>query len=675
MKVRFTSLMLAVLLILMAGSPAAAQEQKSNSFVDKVDVTDEAVTFMTKEGHYADFTLNVAGPDDFRLQRRFAGNATPVLGITTEKGVRLPDGPYTLEMTASPAMTDQQRKVLTEARQKGDRYQVGKLMKEIGLDRHAMIHSFHLSVAEGKFINPYAEEPKASPSGTNLGSVEGAPVENYEPMIDAVELTGQRWDAAYLPASPDANAQQAMLVSGNNAAPFARAAQAPAWYEATFQNTTAEGEPLNFHGYLRPVGYDGQGKLFMAYFRNADSPADGTWNQGYFLSENGSIRFLTHAEVTGAAQQAPLFDYVSQDAPSGEAAMPDQVILDDLIVDGSICAGFDCVNGESFGFDTIKMKENNLRLKADDTSATASFPQRDWQLTFNETLNGGAEKFSIDDVTGGRTPFTIEAGAPSHSLYVDDGGRIGLGTSAPVVEMHVVDGDTPTLRLQQDGTSGFTPQVYDIAANESNFFIRDVTNGSKLVMKIKPGAPTSSLFVAADGDVGMGGEESPDAQLHVVSDGGVGLLLQRSSGTIRFNLEDVANNSTWQLGNEAAGNEFRISKDGTGNTELALDASGNLTIQGICQESGQPGSCADYVFEEGYEMLTLEELEAFIEENGHLPNVPSTEEIIENGVVVQHFQGRLLEKIEELVLYTLEQQKTIDGLQTRLKALENERQK
>ena len=103
----------------------------------------------------------------------------------------------------------------------------------------------------------------------------------------------------------------------------------------------------------------------------------------------------------------------------------DFVINDDLIVDGSACIGFDCVNGESFSFDTIRLKENNLRIKFDDTSIAASFPRTDWQLTANSSANGGASKFSIDDISGSRTPFTVEANAPSHSLYVDDGGRIG----------------------------------------------------------------------------------------------------------------------------------------------------------------------------------------------------------------------------------------------------------
>ena len=80
----------------------------------------------------------------------------------------------------------------------------------------------------------------------------------------------------------------------------------------------------------------------------------------------------------------------------------DQVILDDLIVDGSTCVGQDCVNGEAFGFDTIRVKENNLRIKFDDTSSTSSFPQQDWQLTANDSSNGGLNKFSIDDITGGK---------------------------------------------------------------------------------------------------------------------------------------------------------------------------------------------------------------------------------------------------------------------------------
>lgn len=58
-------------------------------------------------------------------------------------------------------------------------------------------------------------------------------------------------------------------------------------------------------------------------------------------------------------------------------AWADQIILDDLIVDGSIRDGFDWFNGESFGFDPLRLEENNLRIRLQDTANSASFPPND----------------------------------------------------------------------------------------------------------------------------------------------------------------------------------------------------------------------------------------------------------------------------------------------------------
>jgi hypothetical protein len=61
--------------------------------------------------------------------------------------------------------------------------------------------------------------------------------------------------------------------------------------------------------------------------------------------------------------------------------------------------------------------------------------------------------------------------------------------------------DTPGIRLLQTNLSGFTAQTWDVAGNEANFFIRDLTGGSRLPFRIRPGAPTSSIDIAATGDV------------------------------------------------------------------------------------------------------------------------------------------------------------------------------
>ncbi|MFY9822079.1 MAG: tail fiber domain-containing protein [Thermoanaerobaculia bacterium] len=194
--------------------------------------------------------------------------------------------------------------------------------------------------------------------------------------------------------------------------------------------------------------------------------------------------------------------------------LKDVVTADDAIIQGSLCVGLDCVNNESFGFDTIRLKENNTRIKFDDTSTGTGFPNHDWQLTANDSASGGANKFSIEDITASTVPVTVTGSAPTNSIFVDSTGRVGFRTSTPVLDLHVNTSNTPALRLEQNNSGGFTAQTWDIAGNEANFFVRDVTGGSRLPFRIRPGAPTSSIDISADGDVGIG-TASPSQKLDV----------------------------------------------------------------------------------------------------------------------------------------------------------------
>jgi hypothetical protein len=211
----------------------------------------------------------------------------------------------------------------------------------------------------------------------------------------------------------------------------------------------------------------------------------------------------------------------------------DVLHYDDVIITGSLCVGFDCANGESFGYCTIKLKENNLQLCFEDTSV-GSFPTNDWKIQINDTTSGGASYFTLWDTDHGRRPFTIEAGAPAHSLYVEDYGRIGLGTSIPYVELHIVDGDSPTIRLDQDGSSGWTAQRWDLCGNETNFFIRDVTNGSKLCFRIQPNTPSNTLCMRSTGNVGIG-TWSPAYKLEIETTGeNSAVVCDRTDGATNF---------------------------------------------------------------------------------------------------------------------------------------------
>ncbi len=126
---------------------------------------------------------------------------------------------------------------------------------------------------------------------------------------------------------------------------------------------------------------------------------------------------------------------------------------------------------------------------------------------------------------------------------------------------------------------------------------------------------------------------------------------------------------------------------GTGNVangyKLAVDGK-IITEEVLVQLSG---SWPDYVFKEGYDLPALREIEKHIKEKGHLPNIPSATEVEANGVQLGEMDKLLLEKIEELTLYTIQQQKELQSqkktniilskkmerLEARIQKLQNER--
>jgi hypothetical protein len=257
---------------------------------------------------------------------------------------------------------------------------------------------------------------------------------------------------------------------------------------------------------------------------------------GGFVIQNGSIVVSAATEGQEKSEAAPKAFEAPRSQGSSIARvrrhhlspmlMPDQVIPDDLIVQGSACVGFDCVNNEVFGFDTIRLKENNTRIQFDDTSASG-FPANNWQIRANSSLGGGENFLGFVDqgATGnsesGTVVLQVNAGAPANSVKVESTGKVGFRTATPVLDLHVNTGDTPAHRLEQNNTGGFTAQTWDIAGNEANFFVRDVTSGSRLPFRIRPGAPTSSIDISAAGNVGIG-TASPIHKLDVAGNMTIG---------------------------------------------------------------------------------------------------------------------------------------------------------
>src|SRR5438270_7009097 len=202
-------------------------------------------------------------------------------------------------------------------------------------------------------------------------------------------------------------------------------------------------------------------------------------------------------------------------------SLPDIVTPDDEIIQGSLCVGLDCVNNESFSFDTIRLKENNTRISFNDTSTGAGFPTNDWTIRANSSANGGGNFLAFVDRGAsengdevGTIVFEVDAGASANALRVSSNSKVGLRTATPVLDIHMNTSDTPAVRFEQNSSGGFTAQTWDIGANEANFFVRDVTGGSRLPFRVRPGAPTSSVDISASGNVGIG-TASPSNRLHV----------------------------------------------------------------------------------------------------------------------------------------------------------------
>ena len=354
----------------------------------------------------------------------------------------------------------------------------------------------------------------------------------------------------------------------------------------TYQITTSQRVPAHVQKLLAAARENGNDAAARAILKGAGI-REPQVESGAFMVVNGAL-----VTAGGTESQRPVGSPVSNGSRVGAPVTNDQVIPDDLIVQQSLCVGFDCVNNESFGFDTIRLKENNTRIKFEDTSV-GSFPTNDWQLTANDSASGGSSKFSIEDITGSKVPFTITAGASTNSIFVDSTGRVGLRTSTPVLDLHINTSNTPAIRLEQNNSGGFTAQTWDIGANEANFFVRDVTGGSKLSLRIRPGAPTSSVDISADGDVGIG-TGSPDNSLHVFrSDGTAKAKVEETNGTAALRtLLELENNggiqllmnrtdgssSDWQISNFSA--TFVIGIPGSATNQMTLSSAGNMTIGG-----------------------------------------------------------------------------------------------
>jgi len=228
--------------------------------------------------------------------------------------------------------------------------------------------------------------------------------------------------------------------------------------------------------------------------------SDGTYS--YELREGGVVETGAFSVQNGAVVPRNLREKSLKPTPAVFYA-------DDVAATGGVCAGADCTSTETYGGATIKLKSNNTRLKFEDTSTSPGFATTDWQISANDSISGGANKLFVEDLTAATSPFTIEGGTPSNTLYVDSAGRIGVRTSTPAKTLHLSDPVYPAIRMENT-TSPL--QNWDVVASNNNFLVRDVNHESDPFI-IRTAAPYYSLVVDTSGRIGLG-VSTPSYQIH-----------------------------------------------------------------------------------------------------------------------------------------------------------------
>ncbi len=198
-------------------------------------------------------------------------------------------------------------------------------------------------------------------------------------------------------------------------------------------------------------------------------------------------------------------------------------------------------------------------------------------------------------------------------------------------------------------------------------------------------ASTGSLTESVGAWVGSGVESSATGPVENAY--GLKAFVQNGAGIVNNGygvyIENIEATNAYGLYQEStlARNYFAGNVGiGTDDALFKLDVNGTsrFTQKVIVEEaiesklvtvSANPGSFPDYVFKSDYKLKTLEELEKFINENGHLPNVPSAVEVEAKGQNLGLIQQKLLEKIEEMTLYTIDADKQNKQLKSENKEL------
>jgi hypothetical protein len=312
-------------------------------------------------------------------------------------------------------------------------------------------------------------------------------------------------------------------------------------------------------------------------------------------------------------------------------------------------------------------------------------------------------------------------------FYIKAGGNVGIGTTNPKSKLHVAGNysqTTPEIFTVKstaaipgvgagfimETSRGTVESPFPSNVGDGNVIVSRMHNGTSYVdagylwfekasnsndalfrlrLRDANGTLQERLTVLPSGKLDVSGDIAAGNGFSVYSGA---IRLYRDTGTGVSYLEDTQpepysggwvfrtteNGSHAAYKFESAGNNLVTilsgGNVGIGTTnfgtsrEYKLAVAGSIRAYEVIVETGW----ADFVFEDNYKLMPLEEVEKFVKKNKHLPDIPSEKEVKAKGLGLGEMQAKLLQKIEELTLYVIEQNKKLDGLQKEVNNLKTE---
>lgn len=301
--------------------------------------------------------------------------------------------------------------------------------------------------------------------------------------------------------------------------------------------------------------------------------------------------------------------------------------------------------------------------------------QRKHSVHYNGNIGIGTEnpRSKLDvlgNILAGRTDAT--EGINAFSIRYENGSVNNWGSLRSGAETYMgygVKADNQTAYGWLSGNGSYAG--YKTAVTVGGEGIKFLSSNYVQVTQDSPVAMSELMRINPNGNVGIG-TDSPKQKLdvkgvvlsQVSSNEGGALFLENASKT------SPGTASRWAMYNMTGGygnglQFWSYSDNGDYGVKLMLSDKGNMALYGKLEAKDvviTQTPTADFVFAPDYNLRGIHDLEKFISEKNHLPEIPSAKEMTEKGLAVGDFQIKLLQKIEELTLYIISLKKEMDSM-------------